>query len=378
MLNQQLIQNEFPQDDEVIYLNHAAVSPWPARSAAQVNRFADENIRTGAFYYKSWVMKENELREQLKTLINAASVNEIALLKNTSEAISVVASGLDWTAGDNVVSTDEEFPSNRMPWEAQKSRGIELREIGIRNDNPEQALIDACDANTRIMSVSSVQYVSGIRLQLDTLGSFCRQNNILFCVDAIQSIGAHSFDVQACYIDFAMADAHKWMLGPEGIALFYCREDLLDKLNLYQFGWHMMKNAGNYDVKTWEAADTAKRFECGSPNMLGTHTLSASLSLVLEVGIENIERAINDNVEHMIERLTKINGLTLLSPANAGRRAGIVSFKVEGHDASELHAQLMENKVVCACRGGAVRFSPHFYTSRQKIDRALDILTSLI
>jgi selenocysteine lyase/cysteine desulfurase len=376
MINQSLIEREFPQDEGLIYLNHAAVSPWPQRTSDAVRQFAEENSVVGAQNYMQWVRKENLLRDQLRRLINAPSVDDIALLKNTSEALSVVACGIDWKQGDNVVSTDEEFPSNRFPWEAQKERGVSLKQISVQTSDPEEALIAACDQRTRVMSISSVQYGSGLRLDLKKLGRYCRDNDILFCVDAIQSIGAHEFDVQDCHADFAMADAHKWMLGPEGIAVFYCRAELRDQLKLYQFGWHMVQHAGDYDRQDWRAADSAKRFECGSPNMLGTHALSASLTLLEEVGMETVEAEIISKTSFLIEELNKIAGLQILSKPDPQRLAGIVTFKLDNANHNALHAELMNKGLICAHRFGGIRFSPHFYTPQYKIDKALEILTS--
>ncbi len=378
MIDSALLAEEFPQDDDLVYLNHAGISPWPARTTAAVSAFAEENSHRGALHYPAWSAKEDELREQLKTLINARSVDEIALAKNTSEALSMVACGLDWQAGDNVVISDEEFPSNRIPWQAQKRHGVEVRQVSLRTEPPEQALMEACDKNTRILSISSVQYASGLRLDQKRLGEFCRSQGILFCVDAIQSIGAHDFDVQRCHIDFAVADAHKWMLGPEGIALFYCRRELLERLALYQFGWHMVQDAGNYDRKDWEVAKDARRFECGSPNMLGIHGLSASLSLFSEIGMYNIEQAILEKTAYFIEELSRIKAVNILTPTDPARRAGIVSFTVDKKDPRVIQQALMQHKVVCACRGGGIRFSPHFYTARQKMETALERLSTIV
>ncbi len=136
MLDQSLLKLEFPQDDGLIYLNHAAVAPWPARTAEAVMDFAKENVRYGASRYASWLATEKRLRGQLQKLINAASIDDIALVKNTSEGISIVASGIAWQEGDNIVSSDEEFPSNRIPWKAQASKGVAHREVNLRVDDP--------------------------------------------------------------------------------------------------------------------------------------------------------------------------------------------------------------------------------------------------
>ena len=325
-----LISDEFKLDDDIIYLNHAAVSPWPKRTSDAVTKFAEENSYSGAAYYPKWLKTEAKLREQLQKLINAPSVNDIALLKNTSEGLSVVAEGIDWQTGDNIVSSNEEFPSNRIPWLAQAEKGVQFREVDISSDTPEQALINACDENTRLLTISSIQYGSGKRMDLGLLGDFCSSNNILFCVDAIQSLGVIPFDAQSMKASFVMADAHKWMLGPEGIALFYCDPAIRDRLELHQYGWHMVEDLGNYDNKQWQAANSARRFECGSPNMLGIFALSASLSIFEEIGIENISRMIINNSKYIIDLIKDIDGSLIISPESESRIGGIVNFKIEG------------------------------------------------
>lgn len=372
---EQIIKNEFNLDNNILYLNHAAVSPWPRRTAEAIKQFADENTTTGATNYLVWLKKEAELRQQIKRLINAPAADDISLLKNTSEALSVVAEGIDWRSGENIVSSNEEFPSNRLPWLAQADKGIEFREVDLSQaKTPEQALIDACDSNTRLLTISSVEYGTGRCLNLTQIGEFCRSEDILFCVDAIQSLGALPFDCQSIYADFVMADAHKWMLGPEGIALFYCRAEIRDSLTLHQYGWHMVKDAGNYAEKDWQLADSGKRFECGSPNMLGIHALSASLSLIEEVGIANISNNIINNSSYIIDNIKDIPSLKFISPTEKPDYAGIVTFKIKGLGMPELYSKLMKNKVICANRAGGIRFSPHFYTSQNTIDKALELL----
>ena len=343
-----IIRSEFPIDADVHYLNHAGVSPWPARTAHAVKCFADENVRSGAMRYLKWLEIETKLRFQIKKLINAPSPDDISLLKNTSEALSVVACGIDWHIGDNIVSTDQEFPSNRIVWEAQARHGVELRQIDIMaTDDPESVLITACDERTRVMTVSSVQYGTGLKLDLARLGQFCRENNTYFCVDAIQSIGAYQFDSQAIKADFVMADAHKWMCAPEGIALFYCRAEIREQLKLNQFGWHMVDDCTDYSRKEWFPANNARRFECGSPNMLGIHALSASLSLFDEIGMDQVANSILKNTSYLIDKLDNINEITIISPTAEKRRAGIVTFKIATKESTEIHANLMKNKVIC-------------------------------
>ena len=371
------IENEFSElDKKLIYLNHAAIAPWPLRTQKAVNQFAAENIQTGAYHYPEWMNKEQYLRQQIGELINSPNHEDIALLKNTSEALSVVAHGLQWHAGDNIVTSDEEFPSNRIVWESLKHQGVELRQVSLVASNPEQALIDATDKNTRLITISSVQYASGLRLNLEKIGNFCQKHNILFCVDAIQSVGAIETNVQAIKADFMMADGHKWMLGPEGLAFFYCRKEIREQLQLHQYGWHMVEEHLNFSQTNWQPAHDARRFECGSPNMLSIHALSASISLLLEAGMKNIEKQLLENVQHLINSINSSKNLQLLTQPDPHHLAGIVLFKHRKLENAVLYQQLMKQGVVCAARGAGVRFSPHFYTTKSQISNAITIADS--
>lgn len=371
-----MYEHEFPLDPDVLHLNHAAVGPWPRRAVEAVTAFARENMHQGSVAYERWLQAENELRGQLCTLINARSSDEIALLKSTSEALSVVAHGLDWQDGDNLVISDQEFPSNRIVWESLQPRGVAVRVAQLGEfDTPEEALFARVDERTRLISISSVQYGTGLRLDLEQIGRFCRQHDLLFCVDGIQSIGALPMDVQKIHADFVMADGHKWMLGPEGLALFYCRDSVRDRLQLHQYGWHMVEHCGDFDRQDWQIARSARRFECGSPNMLGIHALRASLSLIGELGMERISRELLERTAFLSDYFVNNNDrFELLSPRDPARRAGIVTFRPRTQSPAELHTRLREHGVVCALRGGGVRFSPHFYTPQSRMEQAVALL----
>lgn len=371
--------NEFPLDPQLIYLNHAGVSPWPRRTAEAVCAFARENALQGSLRYPEWTRIETELKRRAATLINApGGPDDIALLKNTSEGLSLIAYGLPWQAGDNIVSTDQEFPSNRIVWESLATGGVELRRaaIGAAAD-PEDALFTLADGRTRLLAVSSVQYASGLRLDLRRIGEFCRRRGIVFCVDAIQSVGALRTDVRAIEADAIMADGHKWMLGPEGVAVFYTTPALRERLRLTQYGWHMVEHAGDYDRRDWTAARSARRFECGSPNMLGIHGLHASLGLLLETGMEEVERRVLDNTAFMAALAGESTQLELLSPRLPSRQSGIVVFRRRDRDSHALHEELRRHGVHCALRGGGIRYSPHYYTPRAQLERAMALACAL-
>lgn len=371
------IHDEFPQLPDIRYLNHAAIAPWPKRAVVAVSRFAEQNAQSGARDYPEWLLVERTLRERLQRLLNAPSSADIALVKNTSEALSFVAFGLDWQAGDQVVISDEEFPSNRVVWEALKPRGVEVIQVNLQQGDPETNLLSACGPRTRLLSISAVQYGNGLRLDLERLGHGCEKRGVLFCIDAIQQLGALPFDAQACRCAFAMADGHKWLLGPEGLGVFYCRSDLREQLTLHEYGWHMLEHAGDFQRTDWQVARTARRFECGSPNMLGSMALEASLGLLEEVGMLEVGKALQERTQWLIDGLDRIPGASLHSPLTPSRRAGIVTFSLASWESQALFERLKAEKVVCARRGAGVRLSPHFYSEARVIEETLQLLHQL-
>lgn len=373
------LPSEFPLHTGLHYLNHAAVAPWPKRTAEAVQRFAFENMTRGAQGYLEWMKVEQRLRERLAWLINAPSAEDIALVKNTSEGLSFVAAGIDWHPGDRIVGIADDFPSNRVVWEALGDRKVHFDGVDINAaDDPEQALIDCFTSRTRLLAVSSIHFASGLRLDLARLSQACRKQGVLLCVDAIQSLGAVSFDLSAIPADFVVADGHKWMLAPEGLGLFYVNPAIRDSLHLTEFGWAMRAQPGDYSTAPWQPAASARRFECGSPNMLGIHALDASLSLLQEVGFTDIEKMLAANIDQLRILLKEIPGIRIVTPAEPDRRAGILSFMVEGKDNNDLYQKLMQQNVVCACRGGFLRFSPHFHTRSETLEGAVQVLKGLL
>jgi len=370
-----MIEAQFPILDEGIYANHAAIAPWPKVTSEAVAEFARENAGRGPADYRGWIARERELRDRLSTLIGAQGIQDIALLKNTSEGISTLAYGYPWKAGDNVVLPAGEFPSNRLPWRAQAARGVEVREVEIRNgDEPEQTLLNAMDADTRVLAVSSVHFGDGLRLDLEQLGSACSNGEVLFFVDAIQHLGALPLDVERCHIDCLAAGAHKWLLGPEGIALFYCRQTTCSAIRLVQTGWHMYDYPWQFEREDWTPSDTARRFEAGSPNTTGQVAMHASLSLLLDLGLKQVSECVLRNTGQLLGGLSSMPGVLIRSPETQDRQSGIVSFGLRDSEPRDVFKRLMEAGVTCALREGNIRLSPHFYQGEGVIDSLLTLV----
>ena len=367
---------EFPVNDECIYLNHAAVAPWPESARKAVTEFAAENTALGASQYPQWTKVEAQLKRNLEQLIDAPQ-GSVALVKNTSEALSFVAYGLDWNEGDVVVISDQEFPSNRIVWESLATKGVKVIEVSLPYDDPESELLTAISQKPRLVSISAVQYATGLRLDIDRIGQACRNNDVLFCIDAIQAVGAQAFSVQQNLCDFAMADGHKWMLGPEGLGFFYVRPEIMEQLSVNEYGWHMVEDMGNYDVREWQLANDARRFECGSPNMLAGYALQASTELLLKAGLPQVEYAIAERIAYLKDGLSELDAV-FANPLLEQRPSGILTFSFWGVDSSKLYKILMQSGVICANRGGGIRFSPHFHTTQEALDDAIEALESIL
>ncbi len=367
--------DEFPILQHGHYANHAAISPWPRATSRAVTDFGVENSELGPQKYAHWLVRETQLRRMLAAMLNANSADDIALLKNTTEGICTVANGIDWQPGDNLLLPLGEFPSNRLPWLALRGLGVEVREVDIRaGTQPEQALLEHMDARTRVLSVSAVQWTDGLRLQLETLGAACRTHHVLFFVDAIQQLGAMQMDVAACGIDFLAADGHKWLLSPEGIAVFYCRETVREQLKLSQHGWRMVDDPYHFNRAQWQPSNTASRFEAGSPNTLGQAAMHASLGLLQGIGMQNVEGLIEENARVLAENLASIPAIELLRPFEPLRASGIVSFRLPGKDPLEVQRALRRRHLTCAVRGGAIRLSPHFYQAGKPLQDILNLI----
>jgi len=369
--------HQFPSSERLHYLNHAAISPWPRASADAVQQFAEENALQGGLDYARWMGTEQRCRERYAALLNATA-EDIALVKNTSEGLSFIANGLSWQAGDNVVLPDCEFPSNWLAWDALRRHGVELRQVAIQSpqhvEQPEQALLDACDEHTRLLAVSAVQYRDGFRLDLGTLGSFCQQHAILFSVDAIQQLGMLPLDVQACHIDFVSADAHKWLLGPEGQAVFYCAPAQRPHLQPSQYGWKQYEDPFDFDRQHWQPSSSGKRYEPGSPNSLGICAADAALGVLLEVGMDEVARLAMANAELLRTRLAACAGVEVSTPPLPRQRTAIVNFRPLQRNADEVYRRLLQQGIFCAQRGQGIRLSPHFYQRPERITAAAEMI----
>lgn len=369
-------RKEFPIINNYIYLDHAGVSPVSLRVKKEIEEFLVRATGEKGFEYSSWGERIEEIRISCAKLIGA-DYDEIAFVKNTSHGISLVASGLDWREGDNVLVFEKEFSSNIYPWLNLKDLGVEVRFIPFKKERILFEDIEALiDARTRLVTMSSVQSVNGFMIDLKKLGQLCQQNNILFFVDAIQSLGAVRIDVKEINADFLSADGHKWLLAPEGIGIFYCKRDIASFIKPSLVGWKSVEDDHNFESFNYKLKSNALRFEEGSFNTLGIYGLGAAVDLLLEVGVDKIEKRVRELGDLIIQEAEK-RGFVIKTPKESNERGGIISFS-GNFDPKEMAEMLFEKSVVVNYRGGGLRVAPHFYNTEEEILKFFHFLDELI
>ena len=423
----------FPVTREIAYLDNAGVAPISTRVEEALARFAGEASRRGAFRYDDFYDTEIERVRGRAAQLLGARPEEVAFVKNTTEGLGLVAVGLDWRRGDQVVTCDLEYPSNVYPWWSLRQRGIETvmlrgrdgrlpfeaveqalssRRVrllalssvefgsGARNDLEalgklcrERGVLFCVDAiqslgclplesveqalsspRARLLALSSVEFGSGARNDLEALGKLCQERGVLFCVDAIQSLGCLPLDVERCGIDFLAADGHKWLLSVEGCGVFYCSRRVLDLVTPRIVGWRSVADNRDFDRYHLDLQPGAGRFEEGTPNTAGIFALGAAIDLLLELGIDAIGRRVLELTQQLVEGLTR-RGARLLSPCGPREASGIVSFRVGDEPPARSVDRLRKQGVLVVERRGGVRASPHFYNDEADLERLLGALS---
>ncbi|KAF0248581.1 MAG: class V aminotransferase [bacterium] len=369
------IRKLFPIIENYLYLNHAAITPYSTLVDSAISNISRDIAYNGSTGWHNWMAKISSTRLLVSKLIGAQAEN-IAFMRNTSDAISSIANGISWQVGDNIVSCEIEFPANIYPWMRLEKQGVELRLLPAtknRRIDPE-AIFNLVDAHTRVIALSWVQYSSGFRSDLKTIGKFCQERNILFCVDAIQGLGALELNVEDDFVDTLAADAHKFLMGPEGLGIMYLSDRALKQIQPTVVGWLSVKNK-------WEAfeekssfkldyAPGALSFECGTPNTIGIYALHAALELILKVGQKQIEEHLLNLSEYLYKKLSEL-GFETLQPTKRQEMSAIVCCRHSKIPPEVIYKKLSAQKIICAPRCGWLRISPHFYINYNDIDRLI-------
>jgi cysteine desulfurase / selenocysteine lyase len=365
----------FPITQHSIYFNHAAISPLPTPALRAIEAQLRDVHENGSANYRSWLAVKERARKLLANLFGARP-EQVAFMRNTSDALSTVANGLDWRAGDNIVTFSREFPSNIYPWlRIRDVYGVEVRMCEEREGRIDLAELESMiDQNTRVVAISHVQYASGFRIDLERLGRVVRQRDALFVVDAIQALGVLPVNVEADLIDVAAGASHKWLLGPEGVGYLYVSDRARDRIQPTLVGWVSVPDPDDYlnFDQGWNRGTLA--WETGTGASALIHGLKASLELLETFGAQRIANYLEELTDHLCDRLKEKN-YEIVSSRAPGEKSHIVCIRHrDGLSAMHLYHHLVERKIIAAPRGDRLRIAPHLYNTSHEVDELVKAL----
>jgi selenocysteine lyase/cysteine desulfurase len=375
LATEELRRREFPITRSRTYIAHAAVGPLPRAVVAAVQAYVERASHEGPFEYLH-ERAESEARRLAADLIGASPA-EIAFVPSTSAGLSTVAAGLEWRSGDRVLIREGDFPANVYPWLALRERGVEVDRIpGCHGVVTPQVVLAHLTPRTRLVSLSSIDYLAGTPVALDEIGSALRARDVLFCVDAIQSLGVVPTSVK--HVDFLAADAHKWLLGPQGMGILYVSADRMAVLRPPLRGWRSVENARRFTELDQPLASSARRYEPGGINAMGVVALHAALELLGSYGHAEIAARVVTLRARIAEGLLAL-GRAPLGECGREVASGIVSFGGDPQEIRGLHRRLDERRIVTSLRvdgtgSPCIRIAPHFYTSDGDVDRLLEAI----
>ena len=373
----QEIRTLFPHTSKgVLYLNHAATAPLSTRVLAAMKRHLDDRSEGKIETFFDDLPQIQKTRELIAQLIHAESADRIALMGNTSDALNAVIAGLPWSKGDHILLNDMEFPANVWPYLNLRNLGVELEIISCPDGTLFPELIEKrLKPTTRVLALSAVQFLTGFRADLATLGSLCRRKNVLLVVDGIQAVGAVDIDVQSMQIDALAAGGQKWQMAPLGTGFLYLTEELQSRVQQKHLGWLSVKTPWDFFDYRQPLAASARRYEEGTLNIPGMWGMHAALSTLLEYGMESIESHILALTQALTDQLQAMDGLRIISPKAPEQRAGIVTIALPPEIETETVFQaIAKRQAQISLREGKLRISPHFYNTPDEMEHMVAIL----
>lgn len=368
------IAAEFPTSLNHLFLQHAGTAPLPTRSRLAVEeavRAMNETRGWGQLFMDDWAA----LRSAIGRLISA-SPEQVAITLSTAHGLSLLAAGLNWRNGDNIVGVNREYPTNLLPWMALERLGVQLRLVDpVDGRVPAEAVLGAIDSSTRAVAISHVQFWNGYRVDVARIGEECRRRGVILAVDGAQSAGAIRVDVAAMSIDLFATTAYKWLLGPPGVGFCFVDANLVNQLIPAMVGPGSVANPTVFDP-VLEYAHTAQRFEEGAVSWMNVAAFLGSISLLEEVGKEAIEKQLLTLTEYVGHALEDA-GFEIAPPwpRRPEESSGILAFRKTGTTLEELTERLEAAKITGRVRGDFLRISPHFYNTELEMQRVVSTLT---
>lgn len=369
------IRSLFPAIKHLTYLNSAAVSPMPTTAIEAINSQLADVAAYGSAHYQDWIDTKNRARSLIAEMLRTRP-DQIAFMRNTSDGFASIVNGLTWDSSDNVVSFEREFPSNFYAWRRIRDDfGVELRLCPERNGRIDlDEFISLIDPNTKVVAISSVQYASGFKADLERIGRAARAVDALFCVDVIQGFGALPYDLPAQLVDAACGASHKWLCAPEGCGFIYLSDRARERVKPTLVGWISVETPWDFEDREQPFKSTTLAWESGTGTSSLFYGLERSLKLLYETGVTRIEQHLNDMSDHLCESLAR-KDYEIVSSRTPGERSQIVCIKHSGGlSSNKIAAHLESEKIIVSPRGDRIRIAPHFYNNVEDIDRLINAL----
>ena len=373
-MNEQ-IRSQFAALERYTYLNSAAVSPMPKIAVEAVISQLNDVANHGSEHYLEWLAAKNRSRALLAKMLGVRP-EQIAFMRNTSDGLASIANGVDWSKGDNIVSFEGEFPANFYPWRMVRDRyGVELRLCPERDGRIDlDEFIGLIDSDTKLVSISSVQFASGFRADLERIGRAARAVDALFGTDIIQGFGATGYDLPAQFVDFASGASHKWLCAPEGGGILYVSDRARERLEPSFVGWISVEEPWDFVDREQPFRPNALAWESGTGASSLFYGLEQSLSLLNETGLDKIESYLDDLTNYLCELLGG-KDYRILSSRSPGERSAIVCVQhINGLSCSEIAERLQRQNVIVSPRADRLRIAPHFYNNEADIERFVEAL----
>ena len=375
MLNQKLIDEEYGFLGDAIFLNVSQVVMPPKRVQDAYRRFMDDYVANFGMdvVSRAWDIVNNA-RPKLQKLIGAKEAHEIAFVKNTAEGISILANGLTYHEGDNIVIADQEHQSVLFPWIAVHERyGVELKVVkSVNREIPTEDMIAAIDEHTRVLIVSAVQFSTGFCSDLKRLGEACREKGVIFAVDGIQALGRLQLNVQDCHIDWLAAGSNKGLLGTLGAGFVYCSDRIVKDIIPCYAGYqstvsHVAPPSVTTEFDHLEWYPHARRFESGNLSYNCIEAISNGVDLILELGIDNIDAHIRKLEKHLREQISDLS-LPVVQAEDEKHWGGVFCVYYPAEHEDDVVRILQSHNIYCTMRGGYIRFGLEFYNTLEQMD----------
>lgn len=354
----------------MIYLNHAAAGVLPVRTRDALVEIVDGQARAGVLGFVPVEANLARSRERVGAFVGARG-DEIAFLRNTGDGANTIARGLAWAPGDEIVVCDNEFGSNVLPWLALREHGVVLKFVETARERLTPAVLARMlTARTKVVALSWVSFGDGYRHELAPLAALAHARGALFCVDAIQGLGAFPLDVRADGIDALYAGGAKWLLALPGVSFLYVSRELQDRLTVRWRGWKDVADIWNFLDYEQPFAPGAARYEGGTQNFLGVAALENSMAVLAEAGVERIAAHVLALTDRLYEGLLA-RGARVTTLRGRGISSGIVTFRMPDRDPVEQGRALGRKGFVTTYRPSGIRVSPHGYNTADEIDAFL-------